>query len=197
MMSKHSLTSVIVLSVAIVISSASTGVAAVVITGKQIKNGSITTVDLANSSVTGAKIKNGSITGYDLAAGVTRQGPQGIQGPQGVQGLRGVQGPAGVVPTFKIESKEVGADTTWGNTATCPSGWTVTGGSTSNFGRSFTSGTVDYFFKAYDGGKVLGADAWSGYVELETLDRSTGARTYTVSTNSAIVKAVCTRIVAQ
>jgi hypothetical protein len=106
-LSKPSLTSVIVLSVAIVISSASTGVAAVVITGKQIKNGSITTADLANSSVTGAKIKDGSITGRDIAPGVIRQGPQGTRGLQGLPGLPGTPGPQGS-PGPQGEPGEVG-----------------------------------------------------------------------------------------
>jgi hypothetical protein len=75
------------------------------ITGKQIKNGSITGLDLKNKSVgvadlatkaRGARGARGA-AGPPGAAGA--QGPQGAQGAQGIQGTQGIQGPAGPFPS--------------------------------------------------------------------------------------------------
>lgn len=107
--------------------------AATLITGAQIKDG----------SVTGKDIKNGSITRRDLAPGTARgtQGPQGQQGPQGFQGS---QGPAGIQgpPGLRGLSGVLGAhrvsivsafDSTDEKTvvASCPLGEVVIGGGAS------------------------------------------------------------------
>jgi hypothetical protein len=63
--------------IALFVALGGTAGAAILITGKQIKNGSVTGVD----------IKNKSLTPKDFRGSV--QGPQGPQGPQGAQGLRG------------------------------------------------------------------------------------------------------------
>ncbi len=55
------------------------------VTGKQIKNG----------SVTGKDINNGSLTGKDFAGGGGPKGGTGSQGPVGTKGAAGAQGPAG------------------------------------------------------------------------------------------------------
>lgn len=61
----------------------------VLITGKQIKNGSITGADIKNKSVPAAKLK-GNFRGARGVAGAP--GPVGPQGPQGPQGPKGDTG---------------------------------------------------------------------------------------------------------
>ena len=74
----------------IVVVAASSATARSLITGLQIKNGSITSADLAD----------GTIKSRDLAPSLRHAqavvpGPQGPQGPQGTQGEAGPQGPKG------------------------------------------------------------------------------------------------------
>jgi hypothetical protein len=81
-----------------------TSFAALLITGKQVKDSSLTGRDVRNSSLTGADVKNRSLKAGDFAAGqipagdagpAGAQGPIGAQGPKGEQGPKGDQGPAG------------------------------------------------------------------------------------------------------
>ena len=51
------------------VSAAGTATAAKLITGKQIKNGTITSVDLKDGTVTGTDLRNGGVTGTDLRDG--------------------------------------------------------------------------------------------------------------------------------
>jgi hypothetical protein len=55
----------------------------------------ITGADIVNSSVTTLDIKNHSLLKKDFHAGQLPAGPRGLQGPQGPQGLQGNQGPPG------------------------------------------------------------------------------------------------------
>jgi hypothetical protein len=64
------------------------------IKSKQIKDGQVKTVDLADDAVTGSKVADGSLSGADLG-GSLPQGAAGPQGPQGPQGTTCPQGPAG------------------------------------------------------------------------------------------------------
>ncbi len=74
--------------------------AASLITGLNIRNGSITGADIRNSSLTGADVRNNSLTGSDVknlrrgdfAAG---QLPAGATGPAGPAGPKGDTGPTG------------------------------------------------------------------------------------------------------
>lgn len=75
--------------VAVLLAIGGTSYAAVVITGKDVKNGSLTGADVKNKSLTKKDFK-GSVTGP--------AGPQGAPGAPGAQGVQGVQGPAGPFP---------------------------------------------------------------------------------------------------
>jgi len=55
---------------ALVMSLGGTSYAAKLITGKDIKNGSVTNKDIKKSTITGKQVKNGSIKSADLASGV-------------------------------------------------------------------------------------------------------------------------------
>ena len=69
--------------------------AATLITGKQVKNGTIT----------GKDVKNHSLTKKDFKGSV--RGPQGIQGPQGLQGIQGLKGDKGDTGTPGATSVKV------------------------------------------------------------------------------------------
>ena len=79
-----------------------TASAAVLITGKQVKDGSVSARDITNRSLTGLDVKDKSLTPLDFNGSVEGPtgptgpaGPAGAAGPQGLKGDRGEQGPAG------------------------------------------------------------------------------------------------------
>jgi hypothetical protein len=85
--------------------------AAIMVTGKNVKDSSLTGNDLKNNSVTGADVKDGSLLAGDFKPGqlvAGAQGPQGDRGAQGERGLQGGQGPAGPpgVPGLKGDAGE-------------------------------------------------------------------------------------------
>jgi hypothetical protein len=111
--------------------------AAHLITGKDVKNGSLT----------GADVKNGSLTKADLAPGIGARGATGPAGPKGDAGPAGATGPAGLpgakgapgiqgapgVSGLEIVSHTSAFDSnTYKQTSvTCPTGKTaISGGST-------------------------------------------------------------------
>jgi hypothetical protein len=88
-----------------------TASAAVLITGKQVKDGSVSARDITNQSLTGLDVKDRSLTPLDfngslegpagpagsngLKGDTGPVGPGGAAGPQGPKGDKGEQGPAG------------------------------------------------------------------------------------------------------
>ena len=70
-----------------------TAAAVSLVTGKQIKDGSVRGRDIGNGSLTGSDVADKSLTPADFSGSV--QGPAGPQGPAGAQGPRGPPGPAG------------------------------------------------------------------------------------------------------
>jgi hypothetical protein len=70
---------------AVVLASAGSATAARLITGKQIKNGSIASAD----------VRDGSLVRGDFKAGQVPAGPRGAQGPQGPRGATGARGANG------------------------------------------------------------------------------------------------------
>ncbi|GAA5124534.1 hypothetical protein GCM10023339_46150 [Alloalcanivorax gelatiniphagus] len=85
---------------AVVAVSASTGaVAGALITGADIKNGSVASVDITNKSVTGKDVKDGALSKADLSAATLAElmtrGTVGPMGPIGLTGQAGPQGDAG------------------------------------------------------------------------------------------------------
>jgi hypothetical protein len=67
--------------------------AAALITGKDVKNGSLRGKDVKDASLTGTDVRDGSLTSADFS-GLT-PGPQGAQGPTGPQGDPGPKGATG------------------------------------------------------------------------------------------------------
>lgn len=66
-----------------------TATATLLITGKNVKNGSLTGADVKNSSLTSVDVKDASLLARDFKTG---QLPAGAQGPQGVAGPKGDPG---------------------------------------------------------------------------------------------------------
>jgi hypothetical protein len=84
------------------VAGATSATAANLITGDDIKDGSITAADIKNPTIDNEDIKKGAIIKKKLSKAVRdaldekgAPGPQGATGPQGPQGPTGPQGPAG------------------------------------------------------------------------------------------------------
>jgi hypothetical protein len=73
--------------IALCVALSGSATAALMITGKQIKNNSVAATDVKNGSLTGMDVRDKSLTANDFSGSV--------QGPQGPQGSPGPQGPAG------------------------------------------------------------------------------------------------------
>lgn len=102
-----------------------TAVAGKLITGKQVKNGSLTSADVKKLS--GDDIAERGLTSQDFAELVT--GPAGPEGPEGPDGEHGEQGPPGSSGlVYKIEPYDVPKDAAHTWSAFCPAGTTVLGG---------------------------------------------------------------------
>lgn len=93
------------------------------ITGKQVKDHSLTRKDL-RGSVRGPRGKTGK---------QGPMGPQGVPGPQGAAGARGPQGPAGPTLAARIVSAQASGSVAAGDadsvSAYCPAGTTAISGS--------------------------------------------------------------------
>jgi hypothetical protein len=110
---------------------AGTSYAAVTITGKQVKNGSLSGKDLKKSALTTREVKNRSLLAADLKVGeLPKAGATGPQGPQGPQGERGPAGPPGADLDLFEDERSTAMDSTDYKTiqAACPLGTLATGG---------------------------------------------------------------------
>jgi hypothetical protein len=86
---------VVALLTVIVLSGAASAAAGGLITGIQIKDGTIRSRDLTNAGLTGADVRDASLSVLDFDQDSIR-GPQGDDGPQGAPGPRGLDGIPGV-----------------------------------------------------------------------------------------------------
>jgi hypothetical protein len=103
--------------VAAVVAAASSTAATIVVTSKNIKNGTIKTVDISAGAKRALKGARGP-RGFPGA-----RGSQGAQGPQGPQGLQGIQRLVAVSATKTIPTETL--DTV---IASCPAGMTAVSG---------------------------------------------------------------------
>ena len=151
---------------ALFVASSGTAVAAKLITGKQVANNSIASVD----------VKNGSLQNKDLSA-KARAALTGATGPQGAQGAQGPAGPAGPKGADGapgISGREVVVETSVTNSdaektalASCPDGKRVIGGGANVFPNdvddvvvreAFPSSATGFYVEAQEIGAV--ADNW-------------------------------------
>ena len=84
----------VVASLALFVALGGTSYAALTITSKNVKKGTLKSADLKNNSVKSVDVANGSLLAKDFRAGQLAGGP-GPQGPQGAPGAKGDTGPAG------------------------------------------------------------------------------------------------------
>jgi hypothetical protein len=108
--------------------------AAVLLTGKNIKNGSLTGADLKDNSVAGIDIKDGGLLAKDFKPGQLVAGAPGPQGPKGEAGAAGTAGAKGdtgaagsdftIATTLASGQTERGIYDVWGSGA---SGYMGTG----------------------------------------------------------------------
>ena len=135
--------------------------AASLVTGRQIKDGSVAGRDVANGSVTGADVRDGALAAGDFTGlppgppgppgerGVTGptgvrgpagppgpSGPAGPEGPRGLPGYQGPPGPAGI--TYHNAGTVVPADGVATKTALCPQNTRALGGGAAT--------VIDYYF---------------------------------------------------
>lgn len=96
--------------VAVALASAgTTATAAKLVTGKDVRNGSLTGADVKDRSLGGADLKRGGIPADRLTAGARKSlegqaGPAGATGPQGPQGPQGAKGDPGAFKTIVTRS---------------------------------------------------------------------------------------------
>jgi hypothetical protein len=124
--------------IALFVALSGTGYAAVTVTGKTVKNGSLSGADVKNSSLTGTDIKNSSLTtsdvkdrsllSKDFKAGQVPAGARGATGPAGPLGPRGAAGASDVV--VRTGTANVPANTSGGASAfaDCQPGERAVGG---------------------------------------------------------------------
>ena len=121
----------VVLALSVLAVGGGSATAAKLITGKQIKNGSIKSADIGDGAVTSGDIRNGSIRAGDLAPGATSNiansvsappGPAGPAGPAGAVGPTGPAGPAGSTGIAEIVTAEATDFNAGEAVANCPRG---------------------------------------------------------------------------
>jgi hypothetical protein len=91
----------VVASLALFIALGGTGYAAVTITSKNVRDGSLTGKDIKNGSVASADVKDGSLLSKDFKAGQLPAGARGAPGAAGAPGAPGDKGDAGTAGTAR------------------------------------------------------------------------------------------------
>jgi hypothetical protein len=112
---------------AVLLASTGTATAARLITGKQIRDGTITGADIKNRSIGLQDLSRTARKGITGARGPA--GPAGPPGPAGPAGPAGPPGPAGVTSVVRVSSPPVSAlpGEVVGARANCPAGTVVIG----------------------------------------------------------------------
>ena len=157
-------TALIAAVVSAIVAAASGTAATLVITSKNIKNGTIQSVDISTKAKRALKGNRGlpgppGLRGMQGFQGIP--GPRGLVGPQGPQGPQGVRGQPGVGTDFEdftSEAVTVPAGSHGFGTADCPAGsFAVSGGHTPlSTGAALLVATESYPIRHVDG-----REAWS------------------------------------
>jgi hypothetical protein len=138
---KHRVTPSLVIAVIAVFLACAGGATAAskLITGKGIKDGSITGADLKGASIGPSKLSNGVVD--DIQTAKERPMTAGPVGPAGPMGPQGAQGPAGPSVVNKItrvtQAGVIAAGVVAGVTANCPSGQTAVSGGAITAGAGY------------------------------------------------------------
>jgi hypothetical protein len=171
-------------------------VAAGMITGKDIKDGSIRQVDIGRNAVGAGEIEAGAVRLSDLSDGAERglqgeRGPKGEQGPKGDKGDKGDKGEAGPPG----ESHDINAVWT-ANPSSRLEGYTVVleGGNTSvetkNLGVTVEAGDIISFEYTLLDGATCGAGGPRMFVKVGDTYENTFDATTNCGTDGKIVYAL-------
>jgi Collagen triple helix repeat (20 copies) len=112
--------------VALFVAFSGTATAALVMTGKQIKDGTITGKDLRNRTLGTNKLSKNAVSSLKGQRGPA--GPAGPQGPKGEAGVQGVQGPKGDAGAIGPQGPEGDTGVAEIRTRTAGFAFTVNGG---------------------------------------------------------------------
>jgi hypothetical protein len=132
----------IIACIALLVALGGTAMAGVLITGSQIKDNTVSTLDITNGTVRSIDVKNNAITSLDILNGTLKAvdfapgqlpvGPAGAAGPQGSPGAQGAPGLAAVeIVTVDSANSSTGVKQA---DATCPAGKKVIGGGAHLYG---------------------------------------------------------------
>ena len=114
---------VVVAAIALVLSAGAGATASLLITGKQIKNNSVTTADVKNRTLKAKDFSRSAKTKLRGPAGAA--GPQGATGPAGPAGALGLPGLSGfevVTKTLALNVLPLGAPASGSIQGACPAG---------------------------------------------------------------------------
>lgn len=155
---------VVLIVVGLIVAAAGTATAARMITGADIKDGTITSADIKNATIKGEDIKTGTIGEMSLADSVKSklntggpQGPKGETGQQGATGSPGATGPKGD-PGTQGPKGDPGV--------AAPGGFIIKDGD-GNAVSGFVSVEYDLFARVVDGG--LWQYRWDGALMKRTI----------------------------
>lgn len=98
----------VVATLALFVALGGSATAAVLVTGKNVKDSSLTGKDVKNNALGSLDVKDGDLLAKDFKAGQLPTGPKGLQGPQGVKGEtgdKGDKGDTGTVDTSNFYTK--------------------------------------------------------------------------------------------
>ena len=151
---------------ALFVASSGTAVAAKLITGKQVANNSIASIDVKNGSLQTKDLSAKARASLKGAAGQPgAQGPAGPAGPKGADGAAGAPGMSG--REVVVEATATNSDAEKSALATCPDGKRVVGGGANVFPNdvdnvvvreAFPSSATGFYVEAQELGAV--ADNW-------------------------------------
>jgi hypothetical protein len=145
--------------VALFVALGSSATAAVLITGKNVKNGSLTGADIKNSSLGSGDVKDGRLLAKDFKRGQLPAGPQGRPGATGAAGPAGPAGPRGATgATTVVVRSAVGSDAYQG-VASCQPGERATGG-----GVVPNGGGATYVYQSRPAETSGTPTGWYGYM---------------------------------
>jgi len=173
--------------IALFVAGAGTATAARLISGKQIRNNSVTGTDIRNNSVTGTDIRNNSLGNRDVKNGslLLRDFKSG-QVPAGPQGRAGRNGFGALL--YVSKDFTVGASAAAGQgTTPCPTGTYPTGGDayvTDTMGKVIDDTLLQGQFFTFDTQSGNTPNGWRAFTAANTAANDPGAKVL-------VVEAIC------
>jgi hypothetical protein len=135
----------IVAIVALFVAFSGTATAALVMTGKNIKDGTITGKDVKNRTLGTKKLSKKAVSSLKGQRGPAGpQGPKGDPGAAGAKGDKGEQGDPGLAGRHIVVEDTIGSTSSLSATATCPAGENVIGGGASSSASTTAAITRSY-----------------------------------------------------